>query len=259
MDQLIEKLERAERGAAQPLGFGGAAKRESVAPMLLLAAVDAGDAAQAKAVAASGVDAALIKAGGAKQNVAIEKSAKALAETTFGVWTEEGLDAAPDGADFEVFSSSATLAGAIAGEGRTIVMQAEPEMDDALLRTLGMLPVDAFLVTLGAPLTVAELMRFGRVRGATSRRVFARLPAAPSKAEAEQLRDAGASALVVDAKGQSADALRETLSMLRELPRKSPRRRDRSGATIPQPGRTEAAASPAPPPDDDDDDDWDDD
>lgn len=259
MDQLIEKLERAERGAAQPLGFGGAAKRESVAPMLLLAAVDAGDAAQAKAAAASGVDAALIKAAGAKEKAAVEKSAKALAETTFGVWTEEGLDATPDGADFEVFSSSATLAGAIAGEGRTIVMQAEPEMDDALLRTLGMLPVDAFLVTLGAPLTVAELMRFGRVRGATSRRVFARLPAAPSKAEAEQLRDAGASALIIDAKGQSADALRETLAMLRELPRKSPRRRDRSGATLPQPGRTEAAASPAPPPDDDDDDDWDDD
>lgn len=258
MGQLIDKLERAERGAAQPLGFGGAVKRESVAPMLLLAAVDAGDAAQAKAAAASGVDGALIKAS-AGQKAAIEKSAKALGETTFGVWTEEGLDAPPAGADFEVFSSSATLAGAIAGEGRTIVMQAEPELDDALLRTLGMLPVDAFLATLGAPLTVAELMRFGRVRGATSRRVFARLPAPPTKAEAEQLRDAGASALIVDAKGQSAETLRETLAMLRELPRKSPRRRDRSGATIPQPGRTEAAASPAPPPDDDDDDDWDDD
>ena len=258
MGQLIDKLERAERGAAQPLGFGGAAKRESVAPMLLLAAVDAGDAAQAKAAVASGADGALIKAG-AGQKAAIEKSAKALGETTFGVWTEEGLDATPAGADFEVFSSSATLAGAIAGEGRTIVMQAEPEMDDALLRTLGMLPVDAFLATLGAPLTVAELMRFGRVRGATSRRVFARLPALPTKAEAEQLRDAGASALIVDAKGRSAETLRETLEMLRELPRKSPRRRDRSGATIPQPGRTEAAASPATPPDDDDDDDWDDD
>ena len=259
MGQLIEKLERAERGAAQPLGFGGAAKRESVAPLLLLGVVEAGDAAQAQAVAASGIDAALIKATGAEQQPAIEKSAKALAETTVGAWTEEGLDAAPAGADFEVFSSAATLAGAIAGEGRTIVMQAEPELDDGLLRTLGMLPVDAFLVALGAPLTVAELMRFGRIRGATSRRVFAQLPALPSKAEAEQLRDAGASALVIDAKGQSAEAFRETLAMLRELPRKSSRHRDRSGATIPQPGRTEAAASPAPPPDDDDDDDWDDD
>ena len=258
MGQLIEKLERAERGAAQPLGFGGAAKRQSVAPVLLLGAVEAGDAAQAKAVAASGIDGALIAALGAQRKAAVEKSAKALGEMTFGVWTEEGRDAPPAGADFEVFSSPATLAGAIAGEGRTIAMRVEPELDDGLLRTIGLLPVDAFLVTLAAPLTLAELMRFGRVRGATSRRVFAHLPAPPSKAEAEQLRDVGASALVVDAKGRSAEAFRETLAMLRELPRRSPRGRDRSGATIPQPGRTEAAGA-APPPDDDDDDDWDDD
>ena len=258
MGELIEKLERAERGAAQPLGFG-AAKRVPVAPMLLLCAADAGDAAQAKTAAASEADGAIIVARGAKWKAAFEKSAKALAGMTLGAWTEEGLSEAPAGADFEAFSSAATPAGAIAGEGRCIVMSVDPELDDGLLRTIGMLPVDAFVVALGAPLTVAELMRFGRVRGATSKRVFAHLPAAPSIAEAEQLRDAGASALVVDAKGRSADEFRETLAMLRELPRKSPRGRDRSSATIPQPGRTDAATRSAPLPDDDDDDDWDDD
>lgn len=258
MGELIEKLERAERGAAQPLGFG-AAKRDRVAPVLLLCAADAGDAAQTKIAAASGADGVVVVARGAKWEAAFEKSAKALAGMTLGAWTDEGRSEAPAGADFEVFSSAATPVGAIAGEGRFIAMSVEPELDDALLRTIGMLPVDAFVVALGAPLTVAELMRFGRVRGATSKRVFAHLPALPSKAEAEQLRDAGASALVVDAKGRSAGEFRETLAMLRELPRRSPRGRDRSGATIPQPGRTDAAPRSAPLPDDDDDDDWDDD
>ena len=44
MGKLTDKLERAEKGAGQPLGFGGAAKRESIAPLLLLGAVAAGDA-----------------------------------------------------------------------------------------------------------------------------------------------------------------------------------------------------------------------
>ena len=38
MGKLTDKLERAEKGAGQPLGFGGAAKRESIAPVLLLGA-----------------------------------------------------------------------------------------------------------------------------------------------------------------------------------------------------------------------------
>ena len=186
-------------------------------------------------------------------------SVKALGDTLFGVWTDEGQAEEPHGADFQVFSSDATPAGALTGEGRTLVMEVQPELPDSLLRTIDQLPVDAFLVSLDAPLTVAQLMRLARVRGATSKRLLVHLGALPAKADAEQLRDAGASALIVDAAGQTADAFRETLSMLRELPHKSPRQRDRerSGATVPQPSFGAARSAPPPPPDDDDD--WDDD
>ena len=258
MGKLLEKLERAEKGAGQPLGFGGAAKRESIAPVLLLGAAAAGDAAQVGVVTASGIDGALLAVGSAKKT-AVNASVKALGDTLFGVWTDEGQAEEPHGADFQVFSSDATPAGALTGEGRTLVMEVQPELPDSLLRTIDQLPVDAFLVSVDAPLTVAQLMRLARVRGATSKRLLVHLGALPAKADAEQLRDAGASALIVDAAGQSADAFRETLAMLRELPHKSPRQRDRerSGATVPQPSF--GAARPAPPPPPDDDDDWDDD
>ncbi len=258
MGKLVEKLERAEKGAGQPLGFGGAAKRESIAPVLLLGAVAAGDAAQAEAVTASGVDGALLAVGSAKK-AAVNASVKALGETLFGIWTDEGQGEESGGADFQVFSSDATPASALTGEDRTLVMQVQPELPDSLLRTLDLLPVDAFLVALEAPLTVAQLMRLARVRGATSRRLLVHLGALPTKEDAEQLRDAGAAALVVDAAGRSADAFRETLAMLRELPHKSPRQRDRerSGASVPQPSFGAARSAPPPPPDDDDD--WDDD
>ena len=259
MGKLTDKLERAEKGAGQPLGFGGAAKRESIAPLLLLGAVAAGDAAQAGVVTASEIDGALIAGAGSAKKAALNSSAKALGETLFGVWTDEGQAEEAGGADFQVFSSDATPAGALTGEGRTLVMEVQPELPDSLLRTVDQLPVDAFLVSLDTPLTVAQLMRLARVRGATSKRLLVHLGALPAKEDAEQLRDAGASALIVDAAGQTADAFRETLAMLRELPRKSPRQRDgeRSGATVPQPSFGAARSAPLPPPDDDDD--WDDD
>ena len=258
MGKLVEKLERAEKGAGQALGFG-AAKRESIAPVLLLGAVAAGNAAQAKAVTASGIDGALLTGIGNAKQAAVGRSVKAFGETLFGVWTDEGQPEEAGGADFQVFSSDATPAGALTGEGRTLVMQVQPELPDSLLRTIDQLPVDAFLVALDAPLTVAQLMRLARVRGATSKRLLVHLGALPAKADAEQLRDAGASALVVDAAGQTAAAFGETLAMLRELPQKSPRQRDRerSGATVPQPSFGAARSAPPPPPDDDDD--WDDD
>ena len=233
MSKLVEKLERAEKGAGQPLGFGGAAKRESIAPVLLLGAVAAGDAVQAGAVTASEIDGALIAAAGSAKKTAVTASAKALGETLFGVWTDEGQAEEAGGADFQVFSSDATPASALSGEGRTLVMQVQPELPDSLLRTLDLLPVDAFLVSLDGPITIAQLMRLARVRGATSRRLLVHLGSLPTKADAEQLRDGGASALVVDAAGQTADTFRETHAMLRELPRKSHRQRDgeRSGAT----------------------------
>ena len=258
MGKLVEKLERAEKGTGQPLGFGGAAKRESIAPVLLLGAVAAGDAAQAEAVTTSGIDGALLAVSSAKKT-AVNASVKALGETLFGIWTDEGQAEETGGSDFQVFSSDATPAAALNGEDRTLVMQVQPELPDSLLRTLDLLPVDAFLVALEAPLTVAQLMRLARVRGATSRRLLVHLGALPTKADAEQLRDAGAAALVVDAAGLSADAFRETHAMLRELPHKSPRQRDRerSGASVPQPSFGAARSAPPPPPDDDDD--WDDD
>ena len=257
MGKLVEKLEHAEKGAGQPLGFGGAAKRKSIAPLLLLGVVAAGDAAQAEAVAASEIDGALIAGAGSAKKAALNSSTKALGETLFGVWTDEGEAEEVGGADFQVFSSDQTPAGALSGEGRTLVMQVQPELPDSLLRTLDLLPVDAFLVSLDASLTVAQLMRLARVRGATSRRLLVHLGALPAKADAEQLRDAGVSALVVDAAGQTADAFRETLAMLRDLPRKSPRQRERSGVTVPQLSFGAARSAPTPPPDDDDD--WDDD
>ena len=253
MSELIDKLERASKGAAQPLGFRGAASRERIAPILLIAAVDSGDPGQAEAAAQGGVDAAII-------DPAVDGAA-ALNGVAFGVRLDVAQAADPDGADFQVFASDDTTLAALAGDDRTIVMDVSPDLDDHLLRALDSLPVDAFLVRLNdeGALTVRQLMRLGRVRNATSRWLLAQVAALPSKEEAELLRDAGVAAIVVSAGGLTADAIRETREMLVDIPRESARkkRRDQAAVSLPRPARGTASAPPPPEPDDDDDD-WDD-
>ncbi|MDA1036622.1 MAG: hypothetical protein O3B65_07065, partial [Chloroflexi bacterium] len=133
MGELLDKLERASKGTVQALGFG-AAKREKVAPMLLIGAIAPGDDAQAKLASDSALDAVIVTGQGAtKANV--DKSVKAATGLTIGVWQDEASAEDVAGSDYQVFSSDATPIGALGGENRTNVMQVSPELEDSLLRT----------------------------------------------------------------------------------------------------------------------------
>lgn len=255
MSQLIDKLEQAASGASQPLGFG-TARREQIAAILLLGAVEAGNTAQAKLVIDAGMDAAIVLGSKPAKKADINKSAKALKDHIFGVWQEEAPAKDAAGSDFQVFSSDATPIGSLAGEERTNVMHVVPELDDSLLRTIDQLPVDAFLVSLAdaASLTVSQLMRLARVRGVTSRWVLVQLAALPTKEELELLRDAGVGGIVVVVDGLSASDIQACKQALLELPRE-PRDHGKghSFATVPQMGANAPdRRAPEPEPDDDD-------
>lgn len=264
MGELLDKLERAAKGTVQPLGFGAAAKREKVAPMLLLGAVEAGDEAQAKLAAEAGLDGAIVRGAKPAKKADVMRSLKAMKELTTGVWLEEATAKDPAGSDFQVFSSEATPLGSLGGDDRTNVMQVVPELEESLLHTIDYLPVDVFLVSLADAdaLTLSQLMRLARVRGATSRWLLVHLSSLPTKEELEQLREVGVSGVVVDLASHDAGALRGCLEVMAELPHVPPERnKAHSVATLPTAGlRTPGTMRPAPEPEpDDDDDDFDDD
>ena len=166
MGQLTDKIERAEKGAVQPLGFGSSSKTgEDRASAACLARWTRATRRRPKTVAASGIDGAIVLGTGSAKKADITKSVKALLGLTFGVWVDEGEAKDAEGVDFQVFSSDATYIGSLTGEERTIVMQVTPELDDSLLRTIDLLPVDGFLVSLtdAKSLSISQLMRLGRV------------------------------------------------------------------------------------------------
>ncbi|MCH7481566.1 MAG: hypothetical protein IIC31_01840 [Chloroflexi bacterium] len=259
MGELLDKLERASRGAAAPLGFAQMVKREKIAPMLLLGALAAGDAEGANLAADGALDGTIVVGTGGADKAGVDRSAAALKGTTFGVWLDEAQPAMPEGADFGVFSSETTPASALSGNERTTVMHVVPELDDSLLRTIENLPVDAFLVSLAdaGSLTVRQLMRLARVRGVTSRPILVHVASLPTQEEIELLRDAGAGAVVVDLAGQTAASLKALRDLLDDLPHEAPKRRKGRGVvTLGSPPASASAPSRREPePDEDDDDD----
>ena len=263
MGDLLDKFERASKGTVQPLGFGGAAKREKVAPMLLLGAIDAGNVAQAKLAVDAGIDAVIVASRGTAKKADVGKSIKAAKSLTVGVWVDEAAEKDPAGADFQVFSSYLTPIGSLGGENRTTVMQVSPELEGELLKTIEHLPVDVFLVSLAdaKDLTVSQLMRLARVRGVTSRWLLAHLSKLPTQTELEQLREAGVAGVVVDLGNQDANGLKECMAALLELPHAIPERnKHRHVAMLPVTGLRAGTPARAPEPEPDDgDDDWEDD
>ncbi len=249
MGKLTDKLEQAARGGAQPMGFA-AARVEKTPSMLLLAKVSANGEGP-KAVVDAGLDGALVVPGSKKN---MQSAAKALNGVPWGLWVDVAQADLPNGADFQVFASDATPVAAIGGEEQTSVMQASPDMDEEALRAIDDLPVDAFLVSLAeeGPLTVRSLLRLGRVSGVTSKWLLLHVSETPTAHEAEQLRGAGVSALVLDADGASADDLRQARQTLLDLPSASKRSKERRTASLPSIGLPGGGSRRRPEPDDDD-------
>ena len=260
MGELLDRLERTVKGTVQPMGFGIGAKREKIAPILLLGTVAAGNDAQVKLVGEAELDGAIVLGRESAKKTDIDKTVKALKKSVVGLWRDKAPAEELAGTDFQVFSSVDTPMGALGGDERTNVMQIEPELDDSLLRTIDYLPVDAFLVSLTdtTSLTLSQLMRLARVRGVTSRWIFVHLAVLPSKAELEELRELGVSAIVVDLASHDAAALKECREAMLELPHVPPdRKKSHNVATLPSVGLSRTARPSEPEPDEDDD--WDDD
>ena len=261
MGKLLDKFERASKGTVQPMGFGGSAKREKVAPILLLGTADAGDDALATLAVDAGIDGLIVSVAKSTKKADVDKSVKAAKVLVVGVWQDEATEKDASGADFQVFSSQSTPISALGGEERTNVMHVVPELEDSLLRTIEHLPVDVFLVSLADTdkLTVSQLMRLARVRGVTSRWMLVHLSMLPNKEELEQLREAGVSGIVVDLASSSVDDLKACLAALLELPHDVPERNKHKGhATLPSAGLRQSTPARGPEPEPDDDDEWDD-
>lgn len=233
LSKLADKIRRATRLHAAPLGFGAA--RAASEPTMVLAALT-GDPGAAPDLARRGADAVVVdlrKSGGSpKPAPASEAAVGALIAAK-----SEGESSACEqaGYDFVVFDPDSAAATALLEEAVGYVLAMPKDLSDADARALEGLALDAIDVgQIDGALTVRRQLDLRRVHGLTRKPLMARVRADVSVAELQALRDTNVVVVAAD----SADAVEKLRKTIDALP---PRRRRKDGEERPMPLVPQAA------------------
>ena len=230
MTRLRNLLERIDQGGAPSLGFG--ASQSSRLPALALIARCSGDIEAALAASEGAADAVVIFAPNLHPGD--------LPELGDRIWGAGGTPLDPDnvsrwsdtGADFMV----SPLAGAVVDAvnvvepGMTHGVRIPDDVDDGTWRVLAAAPLDFLVLDKSAMIgrwTFADLGQLADAAHRTDKYLFARLGLRPSINELVALRQAGASAIVVEANQLGAGELSGLKADLMALPRVQPTARRR--------------------------------
>ena len=238
MSKFIDKLERASTGG-QPMGFR-AAKAAAQKPRMLLVAAIAQVDIERLADFIAGADAGLLSvaklSSGAKN---LKRISQAVSDIPWGGWLKEvgreGIGKlAEAGADFVVFPVGNSLF-----EDKKLgkILEVEPSLEPALLKTIDDLPVDAVLIASEEDkkfLTWQHLMLFQRCASLLAKPLLVSVSPEVSAGELGALWEAGVSGVVVKAEPEG--RITEIRRMLDKLPSPPPGKRRKAEPLLPRIG-----------------------
>lgn len=239
MSKFAEKLQRVYHGSAPAMGFRKSAEAE-IPPMLIVASLTKASAADAGALAAAGIDAAILGLKGlSAKNFA--QLAEAVGYIPLGLFLEstekdviaKSLDL---GCDFVVFGLKTPLE-AVKKEGLGKVLKIEPSLEPGLVRVISGLPleIDAVLVTGDeAAITIERLLIYQRFAELLDKPLLITLSSMITANELGGLFEAGVNGLVLP-EGLSAEAFANIKNSLGGLSRTA-KRRTRATAILPRLG-----------------------
>ena len=255
MSKLIQRIERLNKDAPAPMGFGAAARRQPTPTMALLAATaDPEAVGGATGVALDGV----IFRGEGIDGAAAAKAMEALPEVPWGTQANalsqgEVSALVEAGADFVSLTGLTSSLDALRDEdvGKLLVVPVDLKEEHA--HSLEVMPVDAVIYAdaVASPLTLEVLMHLATARCEIGRPFLLPVHGPLTAWELECLREIGVEGVVADLETTNAEGLQALWEAIRGLPRRKSRGESFS-ATLPRMGGGRAR-----PQQDDDDDDFD--
>jgi predicted Fe-Mo cluster-binding NifX family protein len=235
LSKLADKIKKAMRVGAQPIGFG-AAKPEPQPTMVL--AATARSAADAAELVKRGADVVLVGAAGAPASVdGVAAAAGVLGAWIGGTREDEAKAFREAGYDFVVFDPDSAAATALLDDQVGYVISVPADLSDTEVRTLEGFNLDAVYVgKIDGALTVRRQMELRRLFSMTRKPLMATVSGSIGAAELQALRDANVAVVVAESPGE-VEALRRTIDAL------PPRARRRDTEDRPAPLVPHAAAA----------------
>lgn len=244
MSKLVEKLQRISEGSIQPMGFGAAAARAKISPMLVIASLPSGNAQLASTAEKAGADALLVNVENlSKESKSLAKMSGSKFNITWGVSLEtvskdEMKQLVEMGCDFVVFPPAKTPAAVLTEEKIGKVLEIDTSMPDSLTKAINRLQVDAVLISPEkegeATLTVHQLMVYERLASTTGKHILATMASGFSAGDLESLWGLGVQGVVMDMTAEQPEQrLSEIKEAIQKLPSRPRKPREKFRATLP--------------------------
>lgn len=230
MSRLADRIKRAARPGAAPMGFGVVTERRPSLTMLCLLRLSKEQMGKAAAEAADAVIVSGLDAGKLGQAV------KKMGDLPVGLRLESAKGAAVAGArgagaDFVLLDEGAS-AEAVLEEGVGLVLTVARDASDTDLRVLAGLPLDALEVpTMEQPLTLREMLELRRLSLFSQTPLLVEVPPEIDASGLHALREAGVVGVILD--GTHADKLAALREAVLSLPPRGRRREERAEALLP--------------------------
>ena len=258
MSRLIDKLNKTNKSAAQPMGFRTSRSEEEEASLIIIASADT-DAPDKIGEYTAGADAVYLTAQGAGLSAETVKDIiKALA-VPCGMDAKAAGKKKPDdfikaGGDFLVLPAESPVELIPEDEKTGKLLRIDPGIEDSLARVINNLPVDAVITTeiTGKEKTITwqHLMNIQRLAMLITKPVIIPVAASVTSRELKAIRDADIGGILVAADAGEPGRIERIRRDIKGLPPRSEKKRGKSDVLLPHSaGPTEAEI-----PEEDDDD-----
>ncbi len=241
MSRFIDKINKLRQVEPQPMGFMASVRTAEKSKMQLIASVSA-DNLDSLAEAVKKADAVIVGVTKADDSAALEKSCQLKDGVPSGGWYRNYSAATVKKilnteCDFVVFSAGAPLS-VTQKEKLGRILELDLTMNEAMLRTVNDLPVDAVLVPgkdSEINLTISRLMQIQRAAYLGIKPVLAVAPDTATGEDLQTLLNMGVSGIVVEVVDEkSAAKLEELAKAIEKLDPAAFRKKSRMSAILPR-------------------------
>lgn len=253
MSNLIDKLNKINLAAGQPMGFRTARAGGEEPKILLVAGVTLGKTGQ-PADYLEGADAVLLHSAGSRLSAkAVGPAINSLGDLPGGILLENigAVNTASlmkTGCDFVVFTTASPIKGIPQDDTIGKVLRVEPALEDSLIRVINSLPVDAVLTTelykAGGALDWYHLMGIQRLGMLLNKPLLVTVPPDIDSSEIQAIRDTGVKGLLIDADPGRPDALKAISRAISQLPARPQRKSGQAEALLPPTGGIQETITP---------------
>ena len=238
MSRILDALERINREASAPLGFGHTTRETKRRSMVLVGALPGKITRNAALMPDLKVDAALVN------EVSLEGFEEIIAPLKNVPWGVELPELKnklcaqwrKKGADFFVFGPQNANVKAIEYEGTGFFLRIPPDLEDRYLRSIETLPVDGIIVGDGVgtpPMNFQQLMDLGALRTMFDKYLLLETSSTLNKRELESLVHMGVDGILVTIDRASSRSLQKLATSLDGISNLSVGKTGRSSALLP--------------------------